>query len=299
MQRLFHRQFSNSIPRAELWLGTELLEKGGLEDSLEGHLALRTNLGMDLLFLPLSEVASFNASLGYRYFGPDDVAEATKISDLPVGVIIDGPFEKLVSNEGLIPVLKDWLKNPRITREKYAKEAAQVDMQIDRSLDTNVGVIVIADDVAGEKATYLNPEHSKTLFSPFYSQAVARIREKGVCALYHSCGNITAILPQLIKWGFDGLAACQGRSMDLPSLKKEYGSKLAFLAGIDAELLQETDLTPNKERSFINYVEELAEGGGFILCSSCGLYSSHYLERVIKLYEILDASIHRNNTSAQ
>jgi uroporphyrinogen-III decarboxylase len=295
MQPLFHCRTSNTIPRAELWLGTELLEKAGLKDSPEGHLTLRKDLGMDLLFLPLSEDASFNTSLGYRYFASDDVAEAAKTSDLPVGVIIDGPFERLVSKEGLMPILKDLLKSPRLTQKKYGEEAARVDHLIDRCLDMHVELVVIADDVAGEQATYLNPDHAKETFSPFYSRAVARIKKKGSHALYHSCGNISAILPQLLAWGFDGLAACQGRSMDLPSLKKEYGSRLTLLAGIDAELLEENNFTPEKEREFIQYIDKLAGGGGFILCSSCGLYSAHYLDKIIKLYETLDASLQFNN----
>jgi hypothetical protein len=93
------------LPRSELWINSRVLEWAQMEDTLKGHLTLRNQLGMDLLFLPLSATETYNSSQGYRYFSLEDVQEALKQDELFVAVILDGPFQRIVEKRGLIAVL--------------------------------------------------------------------------------------------------------------------------------------------------------------------------------------------------
>ncbi len=162
---------------------------------------------------------------------------------------------------------------------------------IERCLKLNVGAVVIADDLAYQQSTYLNPDILRRLLFPLYAEATKQIHSGNAYALLHSCGNITALVPQLVSCAFDGLAACQNQCLDLISLKKEYGSRLTILAGIDADLLDAGTLSESQKIEFSRRVETLAQGGGFVLSSSCGLYSSHALERLKELYGIADESL--------
>ncbi|MBW1829356.1 MAG: hypothetical protein JRI74_08035 [Deltaproteobacteria bacterium] len=288
VEKIFRHQISDRIPRTELWLGTAILKKAGLEDDLNGHLALRKRLGMDLLFLPVSMDTPFNATLGYRYFTLDEVKEASETSDLFFGVVMDGPFQRMVEKKGLITVLTDWMRNRQGIEECYQKEAAGVIELIQNCLDLNVGAVVIADDIAADKAAYLNPVESKELFMPFYSEAVTQIHERNAYALLHSCGNFSAYIPELINSGLDGLAACQSDCMDLLSLKKNYGSELVFMAGIEADLFHSNSLTRHMKQSLENLLKKLSQGGGFILCSSCGMYDVDFLSKLQEIYRLAD-----------
>ena len=291
IRKAFEHQNPDRLPRGELWLGTELFQKAQLKDNVEGHLKLRNHLGMDLLFLPLVAPRISNPVLGYRYFSLDEVQEAVKISALFVGVIIDGPFQRLVEKQGLVSLLKAWRKNEQVIIQEYKKEAAEVNILITQCLRLKVGAVVIADDLAWKDSTYFNPDDLKGLLTHFYAKAVTRIHAGGAYALFHSCGNINGVIPQLTACGFDGLAACQTQCSDLTLLKKEYGSKLTFLAGIEADLLETEPLTLSQRRKFAKRVNSLAKGGGFILCSSCGLYSSNFLESLPKLYRLAEESL--------
>jgi hypothetical protein len=288
VKKAFEHRSPGPLPRGELWLGTELLKKANLEDTLEGHLALIERLGQDILCLPLSSERKMNETLGYRYFDLQELEEASGINNLFVMTLIDGPFQRLVEKRGLMNVLTGWRREREEFKKAYEQERVAVDVQIRRSLELSIGAVVIADDVAGERAPFVSPDDLQELCSAFYTQAVSEIHSGHAYALLHSCGNIARLIPQLISYGFDGLAAIQHRSNDLITLKKRYGSTLTLMAGIEAEVLESPGLFASDRKEYEGIVRTLAPGGGFIICSSSGLYTEGFIERVQELYRIAD-----------
>ena len=284
---LEHKQ-TELIPRAELWLGSEIFKEYGLTDDIEGHLRVRKMFGMDIFFMPVSDRDTTAQFQSYRYFSSKELKKALEISKIPVGVIIDGPFQRLTENKGLMNVFSEWIKKRNSIEKEFQQEAnLSMSLVID-VLEHNPSILVIADDIAYEKGIYMSYEDMERLFKPFYSQAVKLIHAAGAYALYHSCGNLTKIIPNIISYGFDGLAACQGSSMDMPAIKKEYGNRLTFLTGIDGELFQMELIDEKTEKHFLNYIQGLTYEGGVILCSSCGLYSKAFLRAISDLYRITE-----------
>jgi hypothetical protein len=226
VKKAFEHRPAGRIPRGELWLGTDLLNKAGLEDSVEGHRSLIRRLGHDTLCLPLAAAGAVNKTLGYRYFSLKELEQAARMNDLFVMAIIDGPFQRLVEKTGLMSVLAGWRRECDEVAAAYERERAGVDMLIKQCLEQSVDAIVIADDVAGERSLFVAPEEMHGLFSPFYAEAVSEIHSAHAYALLHSCGNITMFISYLVSYGFDGLAAIQHRANDLFSLKEQYGSRL-------------------------------------------------------------------------
>ena len=275
-------------PKAELWLGTGLLKKANLEDNLEGHLALIKRLGLDILCLPLSHGLSLNKAMGYRYFSLKELEEASGMSDLFLIALIEGPFQRLAQEKGLMEILTGWKRERHEVAKAYEKERAEVDILIKRCLELSVDAVIIADDLAGERSPFIDPSDIQDFFSPFYSQAVSEIHGVHSYALFHSCGNITMLIPHLISYGFDGLAAIQHRPNDLISLKETYGSRLTLMGGIEAEFLETGEMFLSGLREYERLVRALTPGGGFIICSCSGLYSGDFLERVQELYRIAD-----------
>jgi hypothetical protein len=288
VRNAFEHQSAGPPPRGELWLGTELLKKANLEDTLEGHLALIERLGQDIMCLPLSNERGTNENLGYRYFDLQELEEASGINNLFVMALIDGPFQRLVDKRGLMNVLHGWRRERQEFKKAYEQERAAVDVLIRRSLELPIGAVVIADDVAGERAPFASPDDVQELCAPFYTQAVSEIHSGHAYALLHSCGNITRLIPRLVSYGFDGLAAIQHRTNDLITLKKRYGSTLTFMAGIEAEVLETEELSSSDRKEYESIVRALAPGGGFVICSSSGLYADHFLARMQEFYHIAD-----------
>jgi len=288
VKKAFEHRSVGYLPRGELWLGTDLLRKANLEDNLKGHLALIKRLGQDILCLPLSNDISINKGLGYRYFNLKELEEASRMSDIFLSALIDGPFQRLAEKRGLMKILTGWKREKHEFAKEYKKERAEVDILIKRCLELSVDAVIIADDLAGERSPFVDPYDIQDLFFPFYTQAVSEIHRGHSYAMFHSCGNITMLIPQLVSYGFDGLAAIQHRTNDLISLKEKYGSSLTLMAGIEAEILETEKMSLSGLKEYERLIRSLTPGGGFIICSCSGLYSGDFLERVQELYRIAD-----------
>ncbi|MBS3906918.1 MAG: hypothetical protein KGZ49_07765, partial [Syntrophaceae bacterium] len=250
VKKAFEHRLTGRIPRGELWLGTDLFKKADLEDNLEGHIELVKRLGQDFLCLSLSHDISMNKALGYRRFSLKEIEEASRISDLFLTAIIDGPFQRLAEKNGLMKILTGWKRERYEVAKEYEKERAEVDILITRCLELSVDSVIIADDLAGESSTFIDPSEIQDLFSSFYIQAVSQIHRGHSYALFHSCGNIKGLVPQLLSFGFDGLAAIQHRTNDLIGLKEKYGSNLTLMAGIDAEILEAGQISLSGMKEF-------------------------------------------------
>lgn len=283
----FQHLKTKNFPKGELWLGTDLLKNAGLEDNIAGHRKLAGQLKQDLICLPAAREPFMNKALGYRYFPVDAIQEALATTDLFVVAIIDGPFQRLVEKRGLMKVLTGWASEKEAFLEAYENERTDVEDLLSRCLEYPVHGIVIADDLAGNRSTFLDPLHIERFSSPFYARAVSKIHEAHALALFHSCGSISKIIPQLLSHGFDGLAAVQNRTNDLISLKARHGSRLVLMAGIDGEILEKEELSPSAIKELGGLIHALSRNGGFILSSSCGLYSGKFLERIEAIYDLI------------
>jgi uroporphyrinogen-III decarboxylase len=287
----FEHRLTGILPKGELWLGTELLKRAGLEDNTEGHLALVRCLKQDITCFPISHEPRVNKALGYRYFPVGALQKASEMGDRFLAALIDGPFQRLVEKKGLMKTLSGWVQEREGFLKAYGEEQRGVHNLLRRCLEQPVHAVIIADDMAGDAATFLDPRHIQDFSSSFYGGAVLEIREAHAYALFHSCGKITRLIPQLLSCGFDGLAGVQHRVNDLISLKEQYGTRLTFMAGIEADLLQAAEPPRSGLDEFRGLIHSLAPGGGLILSSCCGLYSGDFLERITELYEVADSSV--------
>ena len=277
------------IPKGELWLGADILQMAGYEDSLRGRIRLVTHLEQDMLCLPTAMTSYRHKMLGYRYFTVSAIKEALAATDLFVMAVIDGPFQRLVEKEGLMAVFGGWVRDRENVLKAYDNERKHVLNLLADCLEHAVHGIVIADDLAGDTATFLDPVEIERYFSPFYIQAVSEIHSGNAVAFFHSCGNISKLIPQLMHHGFDGLAAVQDKTNDLLRFKTQYGSQLVLMAGIEGAILAQSELSLSELEDLKKRCHFLAQNGGFILSSACGLYAGGFLERIKKIYRLMDS----------
>ena len=291
VRRAFEHRPSARVPRGEVWVGTAVLRQAGLEDDVAGHAAFCRRLGMDVLVLPLAEEARQDETQGYRYFTPKEVEPLSEIRDLFTAVALDGPFQRLTRSMGLMEVFTLQARDRDHFETAYAQEAAGVEDLVRETAEFALDALIIADDIASEKNTYFRPDDMRRTFMPIYQRTADLIHQNEARALFHSCGNFGALIPDLLACGFEGLVACQDSALDLVSLKQREGPRLTLMAGIDAGLLQAPFLDASLRNDFSNFVARLSQRGGLILSSSCGLYSREFLERIGELYDLADGRL--------
>ncbi len=123
-------------------------------------------------------------------------------------------------------------------------------------------------DVMGMKeATYISPALYRSLVKPFHERICTFFRDKGYPVMLHSDGNVEALLPSLVDAGFTALTPVESRAgMDLVKLKQTYGDRLAFMGGIDADILS-TDDRDLIEQEVMTKTLAAKQGGGFVFHS--------------------------------
>ncbi len=289
MKNLLKNSSRYSVPKGEIWIGSDFLKSAGLADTLDNHFRLAAQLGQEMVCLPVSEKPDQHSSMGYRYFEPDQLSSNLRDRTRFLLTVIDGPFQRMVNQKGLMDVLMGWIQDRKSTLITYADEQRIVLDLIERCLNKGVDAIVLADDLAGEKAPFINPQELDKVCTPFYLQAISSIKEAGVLALLHCCGNLKQLIPLIKSWNLDGFAAIQISKNDLGILDTEIGGLL--IAGIEATLLETDTPSPDEVAALKQFVAHFAGQERLILSSNCGLYKSSFSERLQRIYEELDRDL--------
>ena len=242
---------------------------------------------MDIVFLSASFTPEASQLFDYTYFKPSDIRQSlTGCSCLSTGIIVDGPFQRLAQKEGFQEFMIRWRYSD--IAQILQKEAVQVGQLVSACLESQPDVLVIADDIAYQRSTYVNHEDLEKHLFTLYREFVSAAHSKGILVLFHSDGNLTDALPGLVSSGFDGLAGCELDCQDIPALKKRFGKQPIFLTGIPPVLLEQEELNQNHRKDFLALLGELAQGDNFVLCSSTGISSRKQLSNLKTLYQWAD-----------
>lgn len=291
LQKLKTRIIENSrssIPRGELWLGTELFVHAGAKDTLEEHIRMADRLHHAMVCLPVSHDPSGKPAMGYRYFPCRDIRTAADLYDGPVFAVVDGPFQELVNTMGLLTLMTDWISKEEEILDAYQAQSEKTLALISQALDSRAAAIVIADDFASDKGPFVSPKDIERLCTPFYADAVKTSGKNGTAVLLHSCGNLASLIPAIRSWHIHGFTAVQSRINDLPNLYREFDSQIMIMAGIETEMLEADSIPPGEKERLEQLLKSLGPTKDLILGSSCGLYSGEYLDRMEKIYEFAD-----------
>lgn len=289
MQAAFAHQAQRRIPRGELWVGSGVFGRRGFgaDDGLQARIGLCRELGMDFLSLPFE--APSPTQRDYRRFNLREIAEAVASSGLFVCAVVDGPFQGSARRPGDLSVFAARCDEEGPSR--LLQMATAVEESVAALLKNGVNAVVIADDIAYQRSTYASPQVMRQRLLPLYSRMVEAIHGGGAYALFHSDGNIVALIPDLVACGFDGLAGCEPECLDLSALKMSYGSQITLMTGIRAELLDCAVPLELRKEEFLNGMRMLARGGGFVMCSACGLGLPEAVERLKTLYAWVDETL--------
>lgn len=97
----------------------------------------------------------------------------------------------------------------------------------------------LMDDIATQRCLMMRPDLWRRHFKEHLRQQVAAIHENGLYAMFHSCGSIREILPDLIEVGMDAVLPFQTSTagMDAESIARDFGGRIVFYGGMDVQHL--------------------------------------------------------------
>jgi uroporphyrinogen decarboxylase len=128
----------------------------------------------------------------------------------------------------------------------------------------------LGDDFAHQRNMMISPALWRRFIKPYLSEQVRLLRQHGMLVLFHSCGAVRPILPDLIEIGVNALLVFQtsAQGMDAPSIASDFGGKLGFYGGIDVQHLLSFG-SPQEVEDVVNAnCQAFANCGGYIVANS-------------------------------
>lgn len=148
-------------------------------------------------------------------------------------------------------------------------------------------MIWFGDDIASQQGMILSPDMWREFLKPRYAVLFAETKQaKGdVKIAYHSCGNCTAVLDDLVEIGLDVLNPLQPMAINPFDVKKRYGKRLALFGGLCVQQVMPSG-TPADVRGAVRQLKsECGAGGGYILAPAHHIQADTPLENIRAFYE--------------
>jgi len=175
------------------------------------------------------------------------------------------PFQHYVDKVGLEQALENIGRMPEAVFSEFKKDLDKVLSKAIGVLDKGYKVdgLWLFGDLAYSQGLFFSPEfYEKHLFG-FHKEVCYFFASYGIPAILHSDGNISTIIPQLIKAGFRALHPIQySAGLDITDLKREYKKDIVFFGNFDIDMVRfPRDIL---KRSLIKRLDMCKEGGGYI-----------------------------------
>lgn len=132
------------------------------------------------------------------------------------------------------------------------------------------------DDMGYKGTAFFSAETYREIVKPFHQKACQWAHNKGIYAHLHSCGDINALVPDILDAGVDALNPLEVKAgMDPLELKEKYGDRVVLHGGINAVLWPEREQILEEIK---RTVPVLKRDGGYIFSSDHSIPNNVSLE---------------------
>jgi uroporphyrinogen decarboxylase len=206
----------------------------------------------------------------YRYAGLAELVAASRAAGYPIA---GGPprlggelFETAYRLRGFQQFLSDLGGSPALADYLLDQLEAIMRHNVGVLARAGVDVLILDDDVAMPTGLIISPKTWCRHFKPRLARIIraARAARPDIRVLYHSDGDYSAIVPDLIEVGVDALNPVQPDHMDPAALKRQFGDAVAIWGAVGSQGLFGKG-TPAQIRDEVRRrIDELAPGGGYV-----------------------------------
>ena len=155
-----------------------------------------------------------------------------------------------------------------------------------------VDVVGEADDLGGQATPLFSPKTYRELVKPLHAELFSFIRARTRAKiLFHSCGAIRELLPDLVEIGVDVLNPVQvsAAGMESAALKREFGRDLVFWGGgVDTQRVLGAGTPADVRAEVARRIADLAPGGGFVFASIHNIQANVPAENLAALWETVE-----------
>lgn len=131
-----------------------------------------------------------------------------------------------------------------------------------------LGAVLMSDDLAHIKGTFVNPKVYRKYVFPWYRQIGQVLENAGIPFIFHSDGNFMSVFNDLAECGVKAIHPIEPQAMNIVDVKKEYGNRFCIFGNIDLDYTL-TRGTPEEVEALVKQkIKDLAPGGGWGIAAS-------------------------------
>ena len=126
-------------------------------------------------------------------------------------------------------------------------------------------IFCLGDDFATQRGLMISPDQWRKFLKSRYARLFDLGKYRGKFVWFHSCGDVTAVLGDLVDIGLDVWETVQLHTLPIPAdqLKREFGRHITFFGGINTQRLPFARPDDVREE-VVRVIEVLGKGGGYI-----------------------------------
>lgn len=166
-----------------------------------------------------------------------DMAPADKAV---LGILWSAHFQDACASFGMETALMNMISDPELY-EYVDKKIVDFYLEANdifyRATKGKLHAVLIGNDMGSQRGLLLSPEMVREFIMPGCKKLVDQAHSYGVKVIYHSCGSIDKVIPDLIEAGVDVIHPIQAlaKGMQPELLKPQFGDKVSFCGGVDTQ----------------------------------------------------------------
>ena len=155
-----------------------------------------------------------------------------------------------------------------------------------------VDIVGEGDDYGTQQSQLIGPDQFRDFYKPHFTRVLNFIKEKApnVKLLFHSCGNVRPIIPDLIEMGAELLnpVHVNATGMEPVQLKRDFGKDIVFWGGgVDTQHILPNGTTRDVADDVKRNIEALAPGGGFVFSAVHNIQAEVPAENIMEMWKTL------------
>ena len=187
---------------------------------------------------------------------------------MKIGVVIGKVFTGVWFMMGMETFMLSYIDDPELIEMMYDKIVPLQQRVMEVAMEhPAVGLSFHADDLSGKNGPLVHPDHYRKYAFPCYKTMCDMAKAADKPFVYHTDGDISMVLEELIDLGITGWHPVEKQAHDINEVKAKYGDRIALLGNIDLQYTLTLGTPQEVSDEVRSRIRDLAPGGGYCVSS--------------------------------
>ena len=132
----------------------------------------------------------------------------------------------------------------------------------------SLGAVLNPDDIAHNTGLLIHPKYLREYVFPWYKKIGDVCRDKNIGFIFHSDGDCTEVMDDLIDCRFHGFNPIQPNAMDIEVVKEKWGDKLCLIGNLNLDSTLTLGSPEDVRAEVYERIRTIGPGGGYMVASS-------------------------------